>query len=531
MPSRRLLHLILLLIWAVPSLVVAADPTAVIDTTIQAAWDETGITPAPECTDRQLIRRMYLDLAGRIPTPQEVSAYLANKEPNKHSATVEHLLLSEDYVRHFTDTFDTLLMGRGAKNQYDQRNAQQWRSWLERVFRDNQPWNQVVSDILLARPDSQADRGVVWFLYERNNDHQKIAEAIAPAFFGIRIECAQCHDHMIASEIEQAHYWGLVAFFNRGSNTRTKNGPRVAESAIGGFSEFANLEGTSSPNLLTFFKADTIEESRPAAGEKQEDADDLYVPASLDSDPRVPAFSRRAEFVQNIAADHPLIARAFVNRVWAILMGRGIVHPFDEMDSTHPPSHPELLNQLADDFRNSGYDIRRLIRSITLSRPYRLSSRRPAGIDDPATFAWALEKPLTAEQLTRSISVAVQGTTEVNLQQHPLTVSVRDRMPDVLPEENVTGVKTALFLSNNPALNQFIANSTDPQHLTARLVQLPSDDQRIDLLFQTIFGRSATADERATLKDYIQADKERLSDRLQQITWSMLTSAEFRFNH
>ena len=245
--------LIVVGITASSSTVYCEDSTEFINRNIREQWQTSNVVAATDCKKPQFVRRLYLDLAGRIPTPNEVQSFINDDGPDKDVVLVDQILQSEDYVQHFADVFDTLLMGRTQPNKYNERRKHQWRSWLDNVFRENRPWNDVVVEMLLARPNSEDDRGAVWFLYERNNDHQKMAESIAQAIFGIRIECAQCHDHMIATEIKQAHYWGLVAFFNRSTNQKTPSGPRVAESAIGGFSEFANLEGTSTPNLLTFF--------------------------------------------------------------------------------------------------------------------------------------------------------------------------------------------------------------------------------------------------------------------------------------
>ena len=498
-----------------------------IDARIKRGWQTSGITPAEECSDAVLVRRLYLDLAGRVPTVSELQDYLVDEDPDKREQLVNLLLNSEDHVQHFADTFDTLLMGRGNSKDYDERRKHHWRAWLERVFRENRPWNRVVAEMLLARPESDSDQGAVWFLYERTNNHQEIAEAIAPAIFGVRIECAQCHDHMSAAEIKQSHYWGLVAFFNRGKNTNTKNGPRISESAIGGFSEFANLEGSSTPNLLTFLDVATVAEPRPDKDEKQQDSDELYLVAPHDGDPRIPKFSRRQQFTNTVTADHPLIAKAAVNRIWAMLLGRGIVHPFDEMDSMHDPSHPQLLDSLADDFRRSHYNIQRLVRSIALSKPYRLISRRPATATDPASFAWYLERPLTAEQMARSIQLTIRGQFQND---NPLLDLVRQRMPDVLPDDNVTTIKDTLFLTNNAAINGVISDNDNPAHLVPRLAELASHEERVQLLFLTFFGRSAAENEHNTVINYMGPD-ELTKHRLEQIVWSFATSAEFRFNH
>lgn len=515
-------------------IVSADDPESAarqIDQLMQQYWSQLKVTPAAQTTDEQFVRRVFLDVVGRIPTIQERETFLADQREHKREHLVDVLLSSEDSVQHLADVFDTLLMGRGERKDDNRRRQHQWRSWLETVFRDNRPWNDVVADILIARPQSPADQGVVWFLYERENRHQEIAEAIAPAFFGIRIECAQCHDHMVAIEIEQRHYWGLVAFFNRSQNRDTPQGPRVAESAIGGFSEFANLEGGSSPNLLTFFQARTVPEARPEKDAEQQDRDELYVASNVEGAPRVPKFSRREAFVNEIVRDHPLIARAFVNRIWALLLGRGIVHPFDEMDSVHPPAHPELLDWLAEDFRESNGNIRRLIRMIVLSQAYQLQSQRPTGVDDPASFAWGLEKPLTAEQLSRSIQLAIQGTFRND---HPLTAQFREAFPQVLPETVTTPVADALFLSNHPALNEFIVQSRAEDQLIPRLLKLDSSDEQIDLAFRTIFGRDPDPSERQQFTRYLdeaERDPEAQRRRWEQVIWAMVTSAEFRFNH
>ena len=127
-----------------------------------------------------------------------------------------------------------------------------------------------------------------------------MAEAISPSIFGVRIECAQCHDHMMADEIKQSHYWGLVAFFNRSKNSQQGGGPSLSESAIGGFSEFADLDGSSTPNYLTFLDAETVDEDRPENPGEQKESDELYFEHASSLIGRVPKFSRREKFVKEV---------------------------------------------------------------------------------------------------------------------------------------------------------------------------------------------------------------------------------------
>lgn len=496
---------------------------------LQQGYQNSGLEPAGACDDHVFVRRLYLDLLGRIPKVSELETALENgiQTSQQRAALIAQLLQSEEYVTHWADLFDILLMGRVNEDKYIKRRQHQWRAFLEDSIRRNQPWNEFVEEILLARPSDETKRGGNWFLFERNNDHQKIAEAIAPAVFGIRIECAQCHDHMLVDEIKQSHYWGLVAFFNRGKNEHGKSGPQVTESAIGGFSEFADLLGDSTPNRLTFLEVDTVEEERPGKDKKQSDADGLYRPGRLDHVPRVPIFSRREKFVNMVVRDHPRVALALVNRVWALLMGRGIVHPYDEMDSIHPPSHPELLEWLSQDFRDSGYNVRRLICAIVSSNAYRLASRRPEGVDDPATFAYYLERSLTGEQLARSAMIALFGEVRDD---GILASGFRQQFPDLLPDEQVANIKESLFLSNGQKMQDLLAASNQPTHLVPQLEKMDSDQQRVNRLFQVMFARVPDAEEAAVVIAYL-SKRGGTAESIRQVAWSMLTSAEFRYNH
>jgi hypothetical protein len=537
--SNRLMAIVWLALGVVLPMAMAqvenpSDPSETIDSLIEAGYAKVPIERnlLELCTDEQFIRRLTIDLAGRIPTLQERKEFLDSPSPHKRLEWIDRLVQSEDYVEHFADTFDTLLMGRAPTPKINERRKH-WRPYLENVFRQNRPWDQVAREILLARPESDDQAGAVWFLYERNDNAQAIAEAVAPAFFGIRIDCAQCHDHMIASEIHQQHYWGLVAFFNRSKNQKTQVGPRISESAIGGFSDFANIQGSSYPNILTFYQSKTIDEARPEKDSKQEDLDELYQASANPEEPRTPKFSRRQKFVEEILKDHPMLAPALVNRVWAMLMGRGIVHPFDQMDSVHPPSHPELLEQLSKDFIDSGYDIRRLVRRIAASRTYQLSSKPLAGVQDPSTFAWSIERPLTAEQLVRSMHVAMFQQVDHDL---PLLSDLRDRIPEVLPETITTDISDALFLTNNPKMHQMLLAASKPEGLVSQLDQNADPKLAIEHMFLSALGRQPSQEEIETVLDFVQR---RLSNNAsldpkgvwQNALWAVLTSAEFRFNH
>lgn len=523
---------------AIPLVAVTAEtpPTTAIDQFVARKWVEAKVFPAKTADARTLARRTYLDLVGRIPTPAELDQYAADKSPDKRAALVDRLLASSEYAEHMRDVFDVVFMGRGGGNPGGRRRGgnnaaqglrEEWLNYLERGFAENRPWDRTVRDIILARPDGPADRGAIWYLYSRKDRYQEIAESVSSSILGVQVQCAQCHDHFISTEIKQKDYWGLVAFFSRTKAQDTKVGPRVTESAIGGFSNFTSLAGQSFPAELTFFGA-MVPESRPGPNMTEKDAPELYQPStgSTADEPRVPLFSRRQQFADKVLKSNPLVARAAVNRFWELLMGRGIVHAVDKMDSKHPPSHPELLDWLAKDFERSGYDTRRLVRSIVLSLPYALEAKQ-ATVARPDLFAAGLDKPLTAEQLYRSLMVASTGKPDAEDPQ--LERSLVQIFPDVFAEESVSTLRQAMFLTNNPSVQKLAQPAAG--NTAERLAAIADPAARVREAFRVAYGREPDAEELKASVAFLKARADRAPQATAQFWWALLAGAEFRFNH
>jgi hypothetical protein len=429
-------------------------------------------------------------------------------------------------------------MGRRGPEAEAQREKHRWFAYLETAFRENRPWDQMVRELIVVRPELPEERGAVWYLYERKGNPQSMAEALAPVVFGVQIQCAQCHDHMVAREIKQAHYWGLVAAFNRTKNVDTPAGPGLSESAIGGFVSFANLKKESQPALMTLFNGRSIDEPWPKDGEKEVDAPEKYlVPPPADKQPAqspaVPKFSRRLALAEAVGRDNPLLARAMVNRLWALLLGRGLVHPVELMDSKHPPSHPELLDWLAQDFAAHGYDLRRLVRVLTQTRAYQLDSRPRGGRPvPPDAFACALEKPLSAEQLYRSLLEVTGSTPDASgaVAGRPAK-EVRHaflrQFPDLFPAEYSATLQQAMFLSNSPLVETLLEPRGD--NLTARLLAVPIPRQRAREAVRAVLGREPDRDEWKEATRYLEARSP--ESGVKQLVWALLTSTEFQTNH
>lgn len=498
-----------------------------IDGFLSRSWKAKKIQPAAVADDVAFVRRIHLDLVGRTPTPEESTTFITDKTKNKREILVEKLFDSPEYARHMREVFDVVLMGRSQRRNEKGRRENGWHEYLEESFEANRPWNEFVRDVILARNTNGVAKGAFWFLYERRDNHQAMAEAVAPLAFGADMKCAQCHNHPLAWEIEQRHYWGLVAAFNRSEPVQGPSGPGMSESAIGGFVNFANLKKESQPAVMAFLNGKTIPEERPDANAKEEDKPDLYVvPPKGDKGPAaIPVFSRRQALAEAVTQDNPLLAKAFVNRAWGMLMGRGIVHPVDQIDSKHPPSHPDLLDWLAKDFEKSGYDVKRLMKGIVLSRAYQLSSKPNSGkLPRPEFFACAIEKPLSAEQLLRSTLIAT-GASEDEAAE--LRKALTKNFPDVMPVNYNPSLQQALFLSNSPLVQEHL--KPKGKNTASKLLAEKDVQRRVTLAFRSILGRSPDSEESAMFKSFLA--KKNDDKGVRDLMWALLTSAEFQLNH
>lgn len=483
-----------------------------ISTLLAEGWSRAGVTPAAAVSDAVWCRRVYLDLAGRIPTQAELTAFVAAPQ---RDALIDKLLAAPEYAVRMRELWDTFLMGRLTRGNPDgRRKGSGWWTFLEKAFKDNRPWNEVVYDVLCARPDKAPDRkGAAWFLFERKNDFQKIAEAVAPVVYGTKIDCAQCHDHPLAREIKQAHYWGLVAAFNRSKNVDASTA--VAESAVGGFMNFTNLKKESLPAVVTLLTGRTLPEVWPGGEIKENDKPELYEDAKAAV--RVPKYSRREAFAEAATQGNPLLARAFVNRMWAALIGRGIVNPPDEINERNTPSHPELLEWLAQDFAAHKHDTRRVVREIVRSRVYALGASDAA----PELFAGMAERPLTAEQLARSWRIALSLPPD----EEEFRRQVISAMPDVLPKEYNATFQQAQFLSGSPAMNALLQAAQGG--VIAKLTALPDAASRVREAFLAVYGRAPDAAEAAQAAAFVNANAASPANATRDLLWALLTSAEF----
>lgn len=517
-----------------------------IDFAMKKSWSEQGIEPASNSSDNVFFRRVYLDVIGRIPSREELDHFLADKSLNKRAKLIDELLLKNEHFSYMSETFNAILLGRESVRKKDrgEREKNGWLDYLEWVFRTNRPWNFVAKDLVLSRPKEGVESGASWFLFEQKNDHSEMAKLTMSALLGKQIQCAQCHDHPVSPEIEQRHYWGMVSFFSRSINVQTNKGMRVAERATGGHSKYANLSGKSYASELVLLGSEPIKEAVDAS---HKDNSDLYVTEpsktwfekknkdkkgynliKIDSAP-VPKFSRRQKLIELAFSDkNAAFAESFVNRVWALLLGRGIVHPVDLMDSAHPPSHPELLRWMGREFANSGYDMRQLMRSILMSRVYQLSSYVSAKVKPiPQTFSYYIVKPISAEAFSKSMLIAMGHYPNTDgkfkkIDAEKIRREFAVKFPDLFPEFYSPTVQQALYLSNNKTIEELF---TSDDNVTLSIIEMQdSNINKIKESFKLILGREPDAEE---IKEGIKF-LERGKDSLDQLCWALVSGPEFR---
>ena len=365
---------------------------------IDQTFYATAVGPiADQANDLNFARRAYLDLHGRIPAIDEVRSYLASPPENRRTRLIDQLLESKEFSGHLATVFDVMLMERrGGKHV----KTDDFRAWLKASIEQDKPFHQLAAE-LIAADTSDARRASAAFLLERDVEPNLLTREIARMFFGMDLQCAQCHDHPNVDDYKQEDYYGLYAFVSRSSlfQPDTKKPAVIAEAADGQSpfkSVFTSREAFTSPRM-----PGEVEVTEPVfeAGAEYKTRPTKTVAA-------VPAYSRRAKLAEFIASgNNHYFRRNIANRLWAMMMGRGLVHPVDMHHSMNPPSHPELMTLLADEFAAMNFEVKPFLRELALTDVYQRSHQftQPATIEATrlvATIEQLQQQRTTANDLT-----------------------------------------------------------------------------------------------------------------------------------
>jgi len=494
---------------------------------------------APLCTDLEFIRRATLDLTGTIPTVEQARAFVKNTNANKRAELIDTLLASPTHAWYFAMVLDVNWMERRADKHVPSAN---WKQYLRESLLANKPYDVMVKEILSADGVDAKMRPAAKFYLDREGEPHLITRDISRLFLGVNWQCAQCHDHPKVEEYKQDLYYGLFAFFNRSyvfTDAKTKQSV-FAEKGEGDASfqsvfDPAKVTKSSGPKL--FMRA-AIVEPKMEKGKEYEVAPTKEVRG-------VPKFSRRAQIANELArADFAPFARNGANRLWAHMMGRGIVNPLDLSHDENPASHPELLDLLGKEFVKAKFNHKEILGQIAKSKAYQRSSQLPAGLKDikPEEYLVGAIRPLSEEQFAYAIlqasgftdaeRLALGAKVEESALQAKLTPQA---MPIInalaTPAGQVPGyearVEQALYLSNNATLQGLLAARKGS--LSFKLSEIKDAKLFAEELYLGILTRLPTEDEMKEVEALLGKKDANKTAVIRDLVWALMTSIEFRF--
>lgn len=493
------------------------EPQNVVDVHVYDKLRSLAIPASPDCGDQAFLRRVTLDLTGRLPTLAEVQEFAADAAPDKRARLVDRLLESDDYAEYFAGKWGTILRNRRTSGTLQFSNVA-FHFWLRESFATNKPYDQLVRELLTASGSMSSNPAVAWFA--QVGDVEQRTEDAAQLFLGQRIQCARCHHHPY-EKWSQQDYASLAAFFSL--VTRKPSDSNLEP-------EFFSRSGTPSGR-------------HPKTGQP-------IAPAGLDSTPLViTADEDPREHLVNWMVDpqNPFFARTLANRYWKHFMGRGLVEPEDDLRVTNPPSNPALLEALAEEFIASGYDLKALIRLICNSRTYAHSSEALAdNLADRRSYSRFYPKRLPAEVLLDAVDT-LTGSPTVFAGMPPGTRAVA--LPDTGFDsyflsvfgrpQSTTACECERSQEANLAQSLHLLNSKEVQTKlaadsgrAARMAAETSagDDAQIDELYQLAFARLPSESERQAVREHLQSKADRRA-AMEDVVWSLINSKEFLFNH
>ncbi len=552
---------IVLIAIAFRSIPAAADEPLhkLVDQHINARLDKQQIPVAERASDAEFLRRVTLDLTGVVPDAKTARAFIEDKSADKRVRLIDRLLASDEYSKHMAVVFDVMLMERRPDKYV---TTLEWRDWLAESFADDKPLNVLTAEILGADGVEDEKRPAARFYLDRAVDKDTLVRDIGRLFLGMNLQCAQCHDHPDIDDYRHQYYHGLSVFVAGSKTFRQPDGRFVLQETVLREVEFASVfdpdkTKKTGPRLIEALL--TV----PEFSEGEE-----YVEKPSRTVRSVPKFSLRELLSKKLPSNEtPEFGRNMANRLWAMMMGRGLVHPLDMHHAGNPPSHPELMQSLTHRLSSSGYRVRSFLREIALSDAYQRSSLVPGGVnpdDIPLdSYAVAGMKGLSPEQLFESLLVATQSNPVLEWQianalaeegasaeadaddetkKNQAAEARRQKRAERLAEfvtvfgsvpgqpegEFTSSLPQALFLANNETVSGWVPPGLG--NLAERLVTLGDPNAIADELYLSTLSRFPDAEERRLVAEYLGESEDR-PKAITALVWSQLASAEFRLNH
>ncbi|MBY0588770.1 DUF1549 and DUF1553 domain-containing protein [bacterium] len=499
-----------------PALFVAEPRRNVIDELVLAKLAELKLPPSPSSTDAEFLRRVWLDMTGSLPPADEVRSFLADSSAQKRDAVIDRLLMSPAFIDYWTYKISDILL----VNSERLREPAMWAysNWVRDNVAAGRPWDQLVRDLLTAEGNT-LDQGATNF-FVLHQDTRELSETISVAFMGLSINCARCHNHPLERWTND-EYFGMANLLAR-----------------------VRIKGGSAPGQFTVYAAREGDLVQPLRGKPQTPRPLDGKPLSIDS----PADRRVALADWVTSPENPYFAKAISNRIWANFMGVGLVEAIDDLRLTNPPSHPQLLEELARHLIAKKFDLRELMKLIVQSNTYQRSSTPlPGNIGDKRFYSRYYPRRLMAEVTIDAISQATgvattfpnypAGWRAIQLPDSKVASSFLDKFGR--PKRDATcecertstpSMVQALHLANGDSLNEKLKQSGN------RVEKMVSSDRPIEERIEEIYlwsaSRLPTPEEKsAIVHEWSQTAPVEQRALIEDLFWSILTSKEFLFNH
>ncbi|HVS40445.1 MAG TPA: DUF1549 domain-containing protein [Gemmataceae bacterium] len=504
------------------------EQKTIVDQYTLAKWKELGLVPSDLCSDEQFIRRVSIDLTGTLPTPAQVTAFLADQDPAKRDKLIDRLVDSDDYSYFFANKWADILRVKRRGQADRARGTFAFHDWIRDAMASDKPYDEFAREILGACGDEVNNPPTVW--YKELQEPQQFVDDTSQVFLGQRLACAQCHHHPY-EKWSQDDYWGLAAYFGRiGRRKIPVPGEFVQQPVV--------LDAVfSSPNGQVINKRT----GKPAV---MKPLDGQPITVGPDDDPR----QKLADWMT--APTNPFFARAVVNRYWATFFNRGLVDPLDDMRVTNPPSNPQLLDALADDFVKNHYSLKHLVKMIVKSRTYQLSSTpNEFNQHDKQNYARYYPRRMSAEVLYDAVNQVADSPATFN---GLPTDRFAPKRAIMLPDESfpsyfldvfgrpqrISACECERVSEANLAQALHLLNSDEIQNKLARqggradvVVKDPRPDaDKVDELFVWALGRKATPEQRNLALADIAKNNANKKVAYENILWALLNTKEFVFN-
>lgn len=494
---------------------------AQIDARLESEWAAANVEPAAPASDGEFLRRVYLDLTGVIPRVSEVRAFLADRRPDKRERLIDDLLASPRYATHMATTWRNRILPLGVDSERS-REALGLHKWLRTRFANNLRYDNLVGELLLTIGGDEL--GPALYYQSNNLAPEKLAASSAELFLGLKLECAQCHDHPTA-DWSQRDFWGLAAFFARvrapeDRSMMMRSSYRIVDADRGE----VQLPGSSEVVAPKYPKGDAASDE--------------------------PRRTRRAQLALWMTSrDNRYFSRAAVNWAWSHLMGQPLVESLDGLDSLSDAPNVRILDELAEYFVASSFDLQQLWRTLANTRAYQLASHHPdPNAARPELFARWLAKPLTPEQFYDSFVVlapqtarrgqpgyAIGGATGfVGVEEDPNRIEFVRRMrpPPGAANEYRAGTLQVLMLMNGD-IAAGVTRDEGSGLLGALVAPFMTVDDQAEAVFLAVLSRQPESEEREACAKLLadSATDEQRRHALSDLLWALLNSTEFAFNH